>query len=102
MGTRLVRHPNQFSTPLPQTMTKDEELLDACSNLDFDRVENFLAEDADAGYQDPATGYGPLHNLVLAAHATQNVDSAVEILEYVLANGGVWMQGIFSISDSWS
>ena len=74
-------------------MTKDNELLEACSNLDFERVKNLLAEDADPGYQDPGTGYGPLHQLVLAAHESQNVDSAVEIIEYVLANGGVWMQG---------
>lgn len=71
---------------------KDEELLDASSELDFENVKDLLADDACAGYQDPVTGHGPLHNLVLAADKTQKVDEALEILEYILANGGVWMQ----------
>ena len=78
-------------------MSKDEELLDACSTLDFERVKNLLADDACAGYQNPETGNGPLHKLVLAADETHKVDEAQEILEYILANGGVWMQGTPSI-----
>lgn len=75
-------------------MSKDEELLDACSTLDFDKVKNLLADDACAGHQDPETGYGPLHRVVLAtADKNQKIDDAEEILEYILANGGVWMQG---------
>ena len=74
-------------------LSKDEQLLEASSQLDFDRVKNLLADDASPGYQDPATGYGPLHNLVLAAERTKKVDEALEIIEYLLANGGVWMQG---------
>ena len=75
-------------------MSKDEDLLDASSALDFDKVKDLLADDACAGYQDHTTGHGPLHKLVLAADKTQKVDDAQEILEYILANGGVWMQGI--------
>jgi hypothetical protein len=74
-------------------MSKDEELLDASSTLDFDRIKNLLADDACAGHQDPETGYGPLHKVVLAADKTKKIDEAQEILEYILANGGVWMQG---------
>lgn len=73
---------------------KDEELLEASSALDFERIKNLLADDACAGYQDPETGHGPLHKLVLAANETKKVDEAQEIIEYVLANGGVWMQGM--------
>ena len=75
-------------------MSKDEELLDASSALDFEKIKNLLVDDACPGYQDPETGHGPLHKLVLAADKTQKVDEAQEILEYILANGGVWMQGI--------
>ena len=74
-------------------MSKDEQLLDASAALDFDKVKDLLADDACAGYQDPETGHGSLHKLVLAADKTQKVDDAQEILEYILANGGVWMQG---------
>jgi hypothetical protein len=73
-------------------MGLDEQLLEACTALDFEKVRNLLVDDADPGYQDPESGHGPLHKLVLAADATDKVDEAVEILEYVLANGGVWMQ----------
>jgi hypothetical protein len=72
---------------------KDEQLLEASSSLDFEKVKNLLAEDACAGYQDPVTGYGPLHRLVLAANETEKVSEALEMAEYILANGGVWMQG---------
>ena len=75
-------------------MSKDDQLLEACSLLDFERVKNLLADDCCAGHQDPETGYGPLHILVLAADKTGKVDEALEIVEYVLANGGVWMQGV--------
>ena len=75
-------------------MTQDEELLEACSALDFERVKNLLADDACAGHQDPETGHGPLHKIVLAADRFQKPDHAQEILEYILANGGVWMQGL--------
>lgn len=75
-------------------MSKDEELLDASSALDFEKIKNLLVDDACPGYQDRETGHGPLHKLVLAADKTQKVDEAQEILEYILANGGVWMQGI--------
>jgi len=75
-------------------MSLEEQLLEACSALDFDRVKNLLADDADAGYQDSETGYGPLHKIVIAAkERPQRTDEAQEILEYLLANGGVWMQG---------
>jgi hypothetical protein len=74
-------------------MSKDEELLDASLALDFERIKNLLVDDACAGHQDPETGHGPLHNVVLAADKTQKIDQAQEILEYILANGGVWMQG---------
>ena len=73
-------------------MSKDQALLEACTILDFDSVKNLLAEDADPGYQDPATGYGPLHRLVLAAHDTGKVAEAKEIVEYLLGNGAVWIQ----------
>jgi hypothetical protein len=73
---------------------KDEQLLQATSSLNFDKVKDLLADDACAGYQDPVTGYGPLHKLVLAAQETQKIDDALEIIEYLLANGGVWMQGM--------
>ena len=75
-------------------MSKDEELLEASSALDFEKVKILLADDACAGYQDPSTGHGPLHKLVLAADKTQKVDEAQEMMEYILANGGVWMQGM--------
>ena len=76
-------------------MSLDERLLEACSALDFDKVKNLLADDADAGYQDPETGYGPLHRIVLAAKETAGTTGlAQEMVEYVLANGGVWMQGM--------
>jgi hypothetical protein len=80
-------------------MSKDQELLEASSALDFDRIKNLLVDDACPGYQDPETGYGPLHKLVLAANETQKVEEAQEILEYILANGGVWMQGINKLND---
>jgi len=73
-------------------MSKEEQLLTACTNLDFEAVKNLLAEDAEAGYQDPETGYGPLHTLVLAANSTKKIPEAKEILEYLLANGAVWIQ----------
>lgn len=80
-------------------MSKEEQLLTACTNLDFEAVKNLLAEDADAGYQNPETGYGPLHNLVLAANETKKVAEAKEILEYLLANGAVWIQRISHLRD---
>ena len=74
-------------------MSKEEELLDASAALDFGKVKDLLADDVCAGYQDPITGHGPLHKVVLAADKTQKGDDAQEMLEYILANGGVWMQG---------
>lgn len=76
-------------------MSPDEELLEACSRLDFESIKNLIADDACAGYQDPETGYGPLHKLVLIAKETGKVDEAIEIIDYILANGGVWMQGTY-------
>ena len=73
-------------------MSKNEELLTACTNLDFEAVKNLLAEDAEPDYQDPETGYGPLHTLILAANKTKKTAEAKEILEYLLANGAVWIQ----------
>lgn len=73
-------------------MSKEKALLTACGQLDFESVKNLLAEDAEAGYQDPETGYGPLHRIVLAAEETGKVSEAKEILEYLLANGAVWIQ----------
>jgi len=75
-------------------MSLDDQLLQACTDLDFDKVKNLLADDACAGHQDPETGYGPLHKLVIAAESTGKIDLALEITEYLLANGAVWMQGI--------
>jgi hypothetical protein len=78
-------------------MSTDEQLLIASSELDFEKIKNLIADEACAGYQDSATGYGPLHKLVLAANSTERVDEALEILEYLLANGAVWMQGDASL-----
>ena len=81
-----------------EQLQKDEELLEASTSLDFERVKNLLADDACAGFQDPVTGYGPLHKLVLAANQSQKVDEALEMIEYILANGGVWMQGALKLN----
>jgi hypothetical protein len=76
-------------------MSLDEQLLDASASLDFDKVKALLVDGACAGHQNPETGHGPLHKLVLAAADDRsNLGAAQEILEYILANGGVWMQGI--------
>lgn len=75
-------------------MSLDEELLEASSALNFDRIKELLADDASAGYQDPTTGHGPLHKVVIAAKEQEKEDEAQEIVEYLLANGGVWMQGL--------
>jgi hypothetical protein len=74
-------------------MSNDERLLTASSELDFEEVKSLLADEACAGYQDPSTGHGPLHKIVLAASITHKINEALEILEYLLANGAVWMQG---------
>jgi hypothetical protein len=71
-------------------------LLVASFDLDFEAVKDLLADDAGAGYQDPETGHGPLHKIVLAANNAENRKTGhepQEILEYLLANGAVWMQG---------
>jgi hypothetical protein len=80
--------------------TKEEQLLTACTNLDFETVKTLLSEDPEAGYQDPETGYGPLHKIILSAaqNETQNTAKAKEILEYLLANGAVWIQGMLRFS----
>jgi len=76
-------------------MSLDEQLLDASASLDFDKVKALLVDGAYAGYQNPETGHGSLHKLILAAAADPpNPGAAQEILDYILANGGVWMQGI--------
>jgi len=74
-------------------MSLDEELLEASSALDFERIKGLLADDASPGHQDPATGHGPLHKVVIAAKELAKEDQATEIIEYLLANGAVWMQG---------
>jgi len=75
-------------------MSLDERLLEASSALDFEQVKSLLADDAQAGYQDPETGYGPLHRIILSAKQNPGkIELAQEMLEYILANGGVWMQG---------
>jgi len=74
-------------------MSLDDELLEASSALDFEKIKGLLADDADPGHQDPATGHGPLHKVVIAAKELSKEDDAVEIVEYLLANGAVWMQG---------
>jgi ankyrin repeat protein len=74
-------------------MSLDEELLQACSELNFDQIKELLADNAEPGYQDPTTGHGPLHKAVIAAKEKGKEDAAQEIIEYILANGGVWMQG---------
>jgi len=74
-------------------MSLDDELLEACSALNFEQIKELLADDADPGYQDPTTGHGPLHKAVIAAKERNCEDEAEEIIEYILANGGVWMQG---------
>jgi len=74
-------------------MSLDDELLEASSALDFERMKGLLVDDANPGHQDPATGHGPLHKAVLAAKELAKEDKAVEIIEYLLANGAVWMQG---------
>jgi len=74
----------------------DEQLLDASSNLNFPLVKDLLAQDVCAGYQDPETGHGALHKIVLsAAAAPAKMSVAKEMVEYLLANGGVWMQGMW-------
>jgi hypothetical protein len=78
-------------------MSNDEQLLVASFDLDFEAVKDLLADDACAGYQDPVTGHGPLHKIVLAAENSKNKKTGQEpqeILEYLLANGAIWMQGI--------
>jgi hypothetical protein len=74
-------------------MSLDEEFLAACSELKFEQIKELLADDADPGYQDPTTGHGPLHKAIIAAKDQGKEDEAQEIIEYILANGGVWMQG---------
>jgi hypothetical protein len=74
-------------------MSNDERLLVASSELDFEQVKSQLADEACPGHQDPSTGHGPLHEIVLAASTTHKINEALEILEYLLANGAVWMQG---------
>jgi hypothetical protein len=74
-------------------MSLDEELLEACSELNFEQIKELLADDAAPGYQDTTTGHGPLHKAVIAAKEQGREDQAQEIIEYILANGGVWMQG---------
>lgn len=79
-----------------QSMSKDEQLLVASFELNFEAVKDLLADDACAGYQDPVTGHGPLHKIVLAAKDAKDkrpANDPQEILEYLLANGAVWMQG---------
>ena len=91
---RLFAHPGEDDYPMPN----DEQLLVASFNLDFEAVKDLLADDACAGYQDPETGHGPLHKIVLAADNAKNRKTEhepQEILEYLLANGAVWMQGIY-------
>jgi hypothetical protein len=78
-------------------MSLDDQLLEASSTLNFPLLQDLLAQDISAGYQDPSTGHGPLHKIVLgAAAAPEKLSLAQEMLEYVLANGGVWMQGMQS------
>lgn len=76
----------------PEQLSLDVDFLNACQNLDEDRIHDLVDKDCDVWFQDTESGKGPLHLIVEASHHLSNESLGIQLLDYLLANGAVWNQ----------
>lgn len=86
----------------PEQLLVDRQFLTSCAALDRPAVESLVeggenggdsdGERCDVWFQDPGTGKGALHVVVEAAHAASDEQGGIDLLDYLLRNGGVWNQ----------
>ncbi|BFZ60502.1 Arginine N-methyltransferase 2 [Saitoella coloradoensis] len=83
----------------PEQLAVNQRFLEACRALDIEQIQKLVRdESADAWFQEPETGKGPLHLVIEGANKAdaEEKDAAVEkadkCLSWLMGNGAVWNQ----------